>query len=161
MKISEAAESSGCHLETIRYYERVGLMPKPRRTASGYREYRDDEVDRLRFINRSRDLGFSLDEIRSLLRLEHDRSLSCDEIDAIARNHLADIRGKVRELNRIARELDRTIGACSGGARGQCSILATLRAPPPASRSKTVHVSKTQRSGVKRSPKQRRERGGA
>ncbi len=161
MKISEAAASSGCHLETIRYYERVGLMPKPRRTASGYRAYRDEEVDRLRFITRSRDLGFSLDEIRSLLRLEHDRSLSCDEIDAIARNHLADIRGKVRELNRIARELDRTIGACSGGARGQCSILATLRAPPPASRSKTVHVSKTQRSGVKRSPKQRRERGGA
>ena len=60
MKISEAAASSGCHLETIRYYERVGLMPKPRRTASGYREYRDDEVDRLRFITRSRDLGFSL-----------------------------------------------------------------------------------------------------
>ena len=131
MKISEAAASSGCHLETIRYYERVGLMPKPHRTASGYREYRDDEVDRLRFINRSRDLGFSLDEIRSLLRLDSDRTLSCSEIDAIAREHLADIRGKIRELNRIARELDRTISACSGGARAKCSILATLRETPP------------------------------
>ena len=161
MKISEAAAASGCHLETIRYYEREGLIPPPARARNGYRSYTSDEIERLRFISRGRELGFSLDEIRSLLRLEHDRSLSCDEIDAIARNHLADIRGKVRELNRIARELDRTIGACSGGARGQCSILATLRAPPPASRSKTVHVSKTQRSGVKRSPKQRRERGGA
>ena len=62
MKISEAAESSGCHLETIRYYERVGLMPKPHRTASGYREYRDEEVDRLRFITRSRNLGFAVRE---------------------------------------------------------------------------------------------------
>ncbi len=140
MKISEAAESSGCHLETIRYYERVGLMPKPRRTASGYREYRDDEVDRLRFITRSRDLGFCLDEIRSLLRVESDRTLSCGEFDAIAREHLTDIRSKLRELNRIARELDRTINACSGGARGQCSILATLREPMPASRVKTTDV---------------------
>lgn len=136
MKISEAAASSGCHLETIRYYERVGLMPKPRRTASGYREYRDEEVDRLRFITRSRDLGFSLDEIRSLLRLENERTLSCGEIDAIARAHLADIRTKLRELNRIARELDRTIAACAGGDRGRCSILATLREAPSPRRAK-------------------------
>lgn len=136
MKISEAAAASGCHLETIRYYERVGLMPKPRRTASGYREYRDDEVDRLRFITRSRDLGFSLDEIRSLLRLESDRTLSCGEIDVIARAHLDDVLTKLRELIRIARELDRTIGACSGGERSQCSILATLREPPSGRRAK-------------------------
>ncbi|TAA37632.1 MerR family transcriptional regulator [Pseudoxanthomonas winnipegensis] len=147
MKISEAAESSGCHLETIRYYERVGLMPRPHRTASGYREYRDEEVDRLRFITRSRNLGFSLDEIRSLLRLEHNRMLSCAEIDAIAREHLADVRSKVRELNRIARELDRTINACSGGARGQCSILATLREPPPAKRTeKAANVRRTRQA---------------
>lgn len=146
MKISEAAASSGCHLETIRYYERVGLLPKPRRTASGYREYSDDEVDRLRFISRSRDLGFSLEEIRSLLRLESDDTLSCGEIDGIARAHLADIRIKLRELSRIARELDRTIGACSGGARGQCSILATLREPPPARRNKPASVPRTRRS---------------
>lgn len=143
MKISEAAASSGCHLETIRYYERMGLMPKPHRTSSGYREYSGDEVDRLRFITRSRDLGFSLDEIRSLLRLESDATLSCGEIDTIAREHLADIRSKIRELNRIAQELDRTIGACSGGARGQCSILATLREPPPATRAKASNVRRT------------------
>lgn len=130
MKISEAAAASGCHLETIRYYERVGLMPTPHRTDNGYREYRDAEVDRLRFITRSRDLGFSLDEIRGLLQLESDRTLSCGDIDVVARKHLADIHRKIQELHRIARELDHTINTCSGGARGQCSILATLREPP-------------------------------
>lgn len=134
MKISEAAKVSGCHLETIRYYERIGLMPMPHRTGNGYREYRDDEVDRLRFITRSRDLGFSLDEIRSLLQLENDTALSCNQIDVIAREHLADVRRKLRQLTRIARELDRTINACSGGARGQCSILATLHERPDKAR---------------------------
>lgn len=138
MKISEAAASSGCHLETIRYYERVGLMPKPRRTGNGYREYREDEVDRLRFITRCRDLGFSPDEIRSLLRLDSDRTLSCGEIDVIARAHLADIRTRLRELNRIARELDRIIAACAGGDRDRCSILAALREAPSAHRAKPV-----------------------
>lgn len=146
MKISEAAIVSGCHLETIRYYERVGLMPKPRRTGNGYREYSEDEVDRLRFITRSRDLGFSLDEISSLLGLESDPTLSCGEIDTIARKHLADIRSKIRELNRIARELDRTIDACSGGARGQCSILASLREPPPTTRVEASIVRRARRS---------------
>ena len=70
MKISEAAAARGCHLETIRYYERSGLMPAPARTASGYREYSPTEVDRLRFISRGRELGFSLEEIRSLLSLD-------------------------------------------------------------------------------------------
>ena len=146
MKISEAAESSGCHQETIRYYERIGLMPAPSRTSSGYREYRQDEVDRLRFITRSRELGFSLDEIRSLLRMENDPSLSCSEIDGIAREHLADIRGKIRELNRIARELDRTIGACAGGDRGQCSILATLRESSPANRTNASRTTRPRRT---------------
>ena len=81
MKISDAAAASGCHLETIRYYERIGLMPRPERTDSGYRVYREKEVDRLRFISRGRELVFSLEEIRSLLLLEHDVSLSCDQVD--------------------------------------------------------------------------------
>ena len=147
MKIGQAAAASGCHIETIRYYERIGLLPPPARTTGGYRKYLPEEVERLRFITRGRELGFSLDEIRSLLRLEHNRMLSCAEIDAIAREHLADVRSKVRELNRIARELDRTINACSGGARGQCSILATLREPPPAKRTeKAANVRRTRQA---------------
>lgn len=129
MKIGEASAASGCHIETIRYYERAGLLPKPARTAGGYRAYRPEEVQRLRFITRGRELGFSLDEIRSLLTLADDASLSCKDVDRLAREHLAQIRARVRELNRMARELERTIVGCRGGRRAQCTILDALRAP--------------------------------
>ena len=127
MKISNAAAASGCHLETIRYYERINLMPSPGRTESGYREYSEADVDRLRFITRGRDLGFSLEEIRSLLRLAQDPEISCSEVDQIARKHLDDILVRLEDLQRMARELERTIDHCGGGERGQCTILGTLR----------------------------------
>jgi len=126
MKIGDAAAASGCHIETIRYYERVGLLPRPARTAGGYRDYRPDEVDRLRFITRGRELGFSLEEIRSLLALADDPKLSCRDVDQLARHHLADIQNRVRELRQIAQELERTIASCAGGRRGQCAILGAL-----------------------------------
>lgn len=127
MKISEAAQASGCHLETIRYYERIGLMPSPARTGSGYRAYSDADVERLRFITRGRDLGFSLDEIRSLMRLDQDRGLSCDDVTRLAQQHLVDIRQRIRDLQRVAAELERTIGSCQGGVRAQCTILDALK----------------------------------
>ena len=127
MKISEAASASGCHLETIRYYERIGLMPRPGRTGSGYRAYAPEEVERLRFIARGRDLGFTLEEIRSLLRLAQDPALSCAEVDQLARQHLSDIQARIADLQRMAVELERTIGRCRGGERGACTILETLR----------------------------------
>ena len=127
MKIGAAAAARGCHIETIRYYERVGLLPRPARTAGGYREYLPEEVDRLRFISRGRELGFSLEEIRSLLGLSDDPALSCHEVDQFAHHHLTDIQQRVRELRRIARELERTIASCAGGKRGQCAILGALR----------------------------------
>ena len=130
MQIGKAAAASGCHIETIRYYERVGLLPHPARTAGGYRNYRLEEVDRLRFITRGRELGFSLEEIRSLLALADDPALSCRDVDQLARHHLADIQQRVRELRRIARELERTIANCAGGKRGQCAILGALRQRP-------------------------------
>ena len=129
MKISEAATASGCHLETIRYYERIGLMPIPGRTGSGYRSYGPAGVERLRFITRGRDLGFSLEEIRSLFRLAQDPELSCAEVDQLARQHLCDIQARITDLQRMANELERTIGACHGGERGTCTILETLRQP--------------------------------
>jgi MerR family mercuric resistance operon transcriptional regulator len=127
MKISEAAAASGCHLETIRYYERVGLMPRPTRTGSGYRVYTPAEVERLRFISRGRELGFSLEDIRSLLRLNDDPQLSCGDVDALARSHLVDVHQRIGALNRIAEELERVIGHCAGDERGRCSILGALR----------------------------------
>jgi MerR family mercuric resistance operon transcriptional regulator len=127
MKISDAAAASGCHLETIRYYERVGLMPPPARTASGYRTYRPPEVERLRFITRGRELGFSLEEIRSLLSLDDDPTMSCGDVDAIARTHLRDIQRRIMELQHMATELERVIGQCAGGKRGTCTILGALK----------------------------------
>lgn len=130
MKIGEAAAASGCHLETVRYYERIGLLPAPARTSGGYRDYRPADVDRLRFVSRGRDLGFSLQEIRSLLRLAENEALSCHEVDRLARAHLEDIRTRLDDLQRMASELERVIHSCGGEKRGQCTILETLRLPP-------------------------------
>ena len=127
VKISEAAAASGCHLETIRYYERVGLVAPPSRTGSGYRAYNQSDVDRLRFISRGRELGFSLEEIRSLLRLSDDPKLSCGDVDMLARAHLADVHQRIAELTRMAGELERVIAQCAGGERGTCTILGALR----------------------------------
>ena len=127
MKISEAAAASGCHLETVRYYERVGLVPSPNRTGSGYRVYAQADVERLRFVTRGRELGFSLEEIRSLLRLNDDPKLSCGDVDALARVHLADIHQRLEALTRMAGELERVIVQCAGGERGACAILEALR----------------------------------
>ena len=145
MKIGEAAAASGCHLETIRYYERIGLLPRPKRTASGYRAYAQDDVARVRFITRGRDLGFSLDEIRGLLRLTEDPELSCAQVDQLARQHLADIQARLKALRRMARELERTIAGCAGGRRGACAILGALQQPTatnaPRRRIENVHRS--------------------
>lgn len=129
MKISEAAAASGCHAETIRYYERIDLLPRPRRSGSGYRAYSEADIVRLRFIVRCRELGFSIDEIRSLLSLSQNPRLSCGKVDALARSHLDDVRAKQRALARLGRELERMIDACAEGQRGTCEILAALQHP--------------------------------
>ena len=129
MKISTVAVNSGCNLETIRYYERIGLMPPPERTPNGYREYSEADVEQLRFISRGRGLGFSLQEIRSLLRLAQDPGISCSEVDQLARKHLDDILVRLKDLQRMAHELERTIDHCGGGQRGECTILDSLRQP--------------------------------
>jgi MerR family mercuric resistance operon transcriptional regulator len=132
VKISEASQASGCHLETIRYYERIGLMPAPTRTGSGYRSYSEQDVERLRFITRGRDLGFSLDEIRSLMRLDQDGDLACEDVTRLAQQHLIDVQDRIRDLQRVARELERTISSCGGGVRAQCTILDALKHFPAA-----------------------------
>lgn len=104
-------------------------MPNPGRTGSGYRTYTVGDVERLRFITRGRDLGFSLEEIRSLLRLAQDPVLSCSDVDKLARQHLGDIQTRIADLQRMATELERTIGSCRGSERGTCTILETLRQP--------------------------------
>ena len=127
MKIGQVSAASGCQIETIRYYERIGLLRAPSRTDAGYRHYTDADVDRLRFVTRGRALGFSLEEIASLLRLAEEDGLSCEDVDRLARAHLADVQKRVADLQRIQAELERTIRGCKGTQRAQCSILGALR----------------------------------
>lgn len=127
MNISEAAAASGCHFETIRYYERIGLIAQPSRRPNGYRHYTTREVDQLRFIIRSRELGFGLDEIRKLLTMSDDAERSCSEVDELARRQLDAVKARIRELRRAARELERTISECARQSCGNCSILGALR----------------------------------
>jgi MerR family mercuric resistance operon transcriptional regulator len=129
MRLGELSTAAGCNFETIRYYERIGLVPRAKRLGNGYRLYAPADVERIRFITRGRALGFSLEEIRSLLSLAEDRMLSCSEVDTLARAHLEDIRARVRELNAMARELGQTIDSCAGGQRGNCAILGVLSRP--------------------------------
>ena len=127
MKISDAAAASGCHPETIRYYERVGLLPRTGRTGSGYRQFTPGDVSRLRFITRGRDLGFSVEEIRSLLTLAESPALPCADVDRLARQHLQDIQQRIQDLQRMATERERTIDGCQVGQRAECTILEALR----------------------------------
>jgi MerR family transcriptional regulator, mercuric resistance operon regulatory protein len=129
MRISDLARETGCHLETVRYYERIGLIPPPNRSASGYRSYQAEDVDRLRFIVRSRALGFGLDEIRSLLDLARGADAPCDDVDRLARIHLAEVEEKQRELTALADQLRELIETCGQGTRASCVILKSLGAP--------------------------------
>lgn len=126
MRISDLAKRTGCHLETVRYYERIGLLPEPDRSTAGYRQYGAADVERLHFIVRSRALGFHLDEVRSLLTLASESTLSCREVDALARDHLAQVEAKQRELAVLATELRRMIDTCHKDTRETCTILRSL-----------------------------------
>src|SRR5258708_12625144 len=99
--IGALSEQSGVNIETIRYYERAGLLPKPERSAGGYRLYRSTDSDRLCFIRRARDLGFSLDEVSRLLDLADQKSRSCRRVHDIAVDHLAEVRAKIAGLRRM------------------------------------------------------------
>ena len=124
--IGALSERSGVNVETVRYYERAGLLPKPVRSAGGYRLYRASDAERLSFIRRARDLGFSLDEIRRLLGLADQKSRSCDRVHAIGTEHLAGIRAKIGDLRRMERVLARMVRACAQGTMPVCPLLETL-----------------------------------
>lgn len=126
VRIGELAKHSGTLVETIRYYEQAGLMPAPPRTPVGYREYRPEHLQRLIFLRRSRELGFSIEEIRSLLRLTEQRNQSCATVTRVAAQHLNDVRGKLADLRQLARGLQTLIDSCGGGQIADCKILEAL-----------------------------------
>ena len=120
------ARATGCNLETIRYYEKIGIMPDPPRSTKGYRSYDDAHVKRLKFVMRSRDLGFSLEEVRGLLGLVDDRSRTCAEVQIIAEDHLTDAQAKIADLQRIERVLSDTVARCTGDAVPECAVIDAL-----------------------------------
>lgn len=129
MQIGQLAARGGTNVETVRYYERLGLLPDPERSPSGYRQYRQDHLLRLTFIRRSRTLGFSLCEIRSLLTLAADPARPCAEITSLARAHLAEVRHKIEELGELEGQLARLANCCDGVRVAECRILDQLRSP--------------------------------
>ncbi|WP_238719970.1 MerR family transcriptional regulator [Nitratireductor alexandrii] len=122
----DLARATGCNLETIRYYETVGIMPDPPRTPKGYRSYDDTHVRRLKFVMRSRDLGFSLEEIRGLLGLVDDRTQTCAQVQTVAEAHLEDVKAKIADLERIERVLSETVARCTGDAAPECAVIDAL-----------------------------------
>ncbi|MBA4164520.1 MAG: transcriptional regulator [Erythrobacter sp.] len=123
---AQLARQTGCNLETIRYYEKVGLLPDPPRSANGYRVYPPDLVQRLQFILHARELGFAMEEIRSLLSLTDTGAQTCAEVMAKTQLHLDDVRRKISDLQRIERTLSTTLAECSGENVPECAILSVL-----------------------------------
>lgn len=123
---AELARRTGCNLETIRYYEKIGMMPDPPRTASGYRVYDDSHASRLRFILRARELGFSIEQVRGLLELVDGGRQTCAEVKERTEQHLADVRAKIADLKRIEKVLATTAAQCSGEDVPECPVLEAL-----------------------------------
>jgi len=123
---SDLARLTGCNLETIRYYENIGVMPEPPRTSKNYRAYDDTHVARLRFVMRSRDLGFTLDEIRDLLGLVDGKAGTCADVQALASRHIGSLRAKIADLQRIENVLSETVSQCSGDDVPECAVIDAL-----------------------------------
>lgn len=135
MNIGQAAAASGVSAKMIRYYEEIGLIPKAARRGSGYRDYAEADVHRLRFIRRARDLGFGVERIGELLELWSDRSRASADVKALALGHVATLRRRMAEIQGMIGTLESLAQSCHGDDRPDCPILEGLSeeaAPPPA-----------------------------
>jgi MerR family mercuric resistance operon transcriptional regulator len=126
--IGELSRRTGCNIETIRYYERIGLMPVPPRRGR-YHSYGRGDVDRLGFVRRARELGFTLDEVRALFGLSAGGQASCSEARNLAATHLKDVRDRISDLKRMERVLAETVRACEAGDDSGCPLIAALSRP--------------------------------
>lgn len=128
LKIGDLARETGTKVVTVRYYEKIGLLPAPGRSAGNYRTYDAEAFGRLRFIRRCRDLGFTLDQVRELLDLASDVARPCAEVDEITAAHLTEVERKITHLQALARELRRISATCDGGGTvSNCRILDAIR----------------------------------
>lgn len=130
LTIGALASRSGCHVPTIRYYEEVGLLPQARRRPNGHRVYSPADQDRLTFIRRSRDFGFSIEQIRDLIAMADDQGRACSEARDVAQTHLDAVRFKLAELRALEQGLAALVQSCSthciGGAAPGCTIFSEL-----------------------------------
>ena len=131
MNIGEAAKASGVSAKMIRHYESVGLFPEAARTESGYRQYTDKEVSTLRFIRQSRDLGFSIEQIRELLGLWQNRKRPSRQVRALAQAHIVELDEKLKELQTMKATLEHLVDCCHGDDRPDCPIIETLAQEAP------------------------------
>ena len=132
LAIGELSRRTGVHIETIRYYERIKMLPAPPRTASGRRVYGPAETRVLAFIRRSRELGFTLDEVRALLVLsEHNDRTTCAEARELAAGHLTDVRAKIADLRAMERVLADAVRRCDAGEAAGCPLIDTLSRSSP------------------------------
>lgn len=123
LTIGVLSKRTGCNIETIRYYERIGIMPDPPRTEGGHRDYDEDHLRRLAFIRRGRELGFTLDQIRGLLGLVAGGELTCAEVKQVTLSHMGDIRAKISDLKKLERVLADMASKCEGGKVPECPII--------------------------------------
>ncbi|MFN3415906.1 MAG: Cu(I)-responsive transcriptional regulator [Caldimonas sp.] len=137
MNIGQAAQASGVSAKMIRHYERLGLLPEIARTDAGYRQYDEAAVHTLRFIRRSRDLGFGIEEIRSLLQLWRNRQRASGDVKRIALEHAADLQRRIEAMQSMKRTLERLAAHCHGDERPDCPILDDLAADAAPSGSHT------------------------
>ena len=126
MNIGQAARHSGLSAKMIRYYESIGLLKPAHRSDSGYRLYSDDDLHTLAFIKRSRDLGFSLEEVGKLLALWQDRQRASSDVKALARQHIDELNQKIVELTSLRDTLQELVDTCQGDHRPDCPILTGL-----------------------------------
>jgi MerR family mercuric resistance operon transcriptional regulator len=126
--IGQLAKAAGVNLETVRYYERIGLIAKPARTPGGQRSYSGEDARHLAFVRRARELGFSIDDIRVLLKLASPGKQSCAEVQSIASAHLANVQTKLADLAKLEKILAATVDQCSGDASPACPVLEMLDA---------------------------------
>jgi MerR family mercuric resistance operon transcriptional regulator len=131
LTIGRLAAAAGVGVETIRYYERIELMPRPQRTESGHRAYEAAHLRRLAFIRRARELGFGIEDIRALLALAEPSRASCAQVKEIARTHLDDVRAKLVDLAKLEQILSDTVSRCSGGTVPTCPVLDMLDVARP------------------------------
>ncbi len=124
--IGALSKRTGCNIETIRYYEKSGLLPAPPRTEGGHRLYGEDHLKRLTFIRRARELGFSIDEIRALLSLVDGGNYTCGEVKALTAQHMQTVREKIKDLRRLEKTLDGISSQCEGGTAPECPVIEAL-----------------------------------